>query len=99
MYAMLTGQHPFHGEDGVIRRGILSAEYKKPEGVSEDVIDLLTSILVVDRKKRFTADDVMTHRWATSLGQEPETAPVEKAGKGKERKKKREKGRERDKSK
>jgi len=70
LYVLLTGYYPFYSSD---RRRLYSkitrCSYKWPSNGGESVDarakDLVASLLVVDHRKRLTADEVLQHPWLT----------------------------------
>jgi len=72
MYVCLTGKYPFDGKSrdevfAKIQAGVFDQSQKTFRNVSEDCIDLLRNMLVVDRKKRIKTKAVLKHRWFEQL--------------------------------
>lgn len=70
LYAMTTGRHPFHGNDEVVRKGILSGDFKMQPYFSEELCDLLEGAMKVDRKERLSIDKIVNHPWLASVADE-----------------------------
>jgi len=67
-YILLCGFPPFYGNPmPKLFEQILSGSFDYPadywEHVSDDAIDFINHLLVVDRKERFTADQALAHPW------------------------------------
>lgn len=76
-YILLCGFPPFYGNtDQEIFEKILKADYDFPEDgwadVSEEAIDFIKSILILDHTKRPTAAEALQHPWM--IGNAPTTA-------------------------
>lgn len=68
MYLMLTGVPPFNGEtDTEIYSKVLVGRYSTETlidaGASDEAIDLVSKLLMIDRHKRITAELAMQHPW------------------------------------
>ncbi|EGD82510.1 CAMK protein kinase [Salpingoeca rosetta] len=71
VFVLLTGRPPFKRgqrrwwEDATLRSSILGTRYrfKQEENVSREAQDLVGSLLRVDPKERFTAEEVLLHPW------------------------------------
>lgn len=68
MYMLLTGNPPFDGETDKevlrnVRQGKFSLEGSEFENLSEDAMDLLKQLLVLDMNKRIQAEDAINHPW------------------------------------
>jgi len=68
LYILLCGFPPFHGEtEDDIYDKISAGEWQfiSPywDDVSEDAKDLIRKLLVLDRQKRFTAEQALKHKW------------------------------------
>jgi len=65
LFVMLSGQPPFFGQ-GVVQK-ILNGDYSMTHGVwrqiSPEARQLVSKLLVVDPKKRYTAEEVLKHPW------------------------------------
>jgi len=59
LYHMVTGETPFEAKEESVMKG----EFKKPEGVSAELADLIEKMLVVDVDKRASLADVIAHPW------------------------------------
>jgi len=59
LYTMVTGEPPFEPTE----ESVLEGTFKKPEGVSADLVDLLDKMLVVDTSKRVSLSEVAAHPW------------------------------------
>ena len=68
LYILICGFPPFYADDDVsLFKNIKSGEFEYTEpywdDASEEVKDLINSMLVVDPTKRITADGAMKHQW------------------------------------
>ena len=81
LYILICGFPPFYEEHTpelfkIIKRG----EYDFPEpywdDVSEEAKDLISKLLIVDPKKRYTAAQVFEHPWMASENQTKEGKPL-----------------------
>jgi len=68
LYVFMSGYLPFQGDNrNDVFYKIQNAKYhfNHPEfnDCSEEVKDLIKSLLVVDPKKRLTAGDALSHKW------------------------------------
>lgn len=64
LYAMLSGTVPFKANDmSELHKIISSGKFLEIEGVSKEVNNLLHGILEIDPKKRFGADEILSHPW------------------------------------
>lgn len=75
-YILLCGFPPFYDENNAalfisIKSG--SYDYPSPywDCVSDEAKNLIDKMLVVDPKKRYTADDVLKHPWVSSASNAP----------------------------
>jgi len=59
LYHMVTGETPFEPNEESVMAGV----YKKPVGVSPQLIDLIEKMLVVDPSKRASIEEVAAHPW------------------------------------
>ncbi|RUS90298.1 hypothetical protein EGW08_001896, partial [Elysia chlorotica] len=80
-YILLCGFPPFRSPDRnqtELFEFIKAGEYEflSPywDSTSKSAKDLISRLLIVDRRKRFTSVDVLSHKWVVSNGQ-PETVP------------------------
>lgn len=77
LYAMLSGTVPFKTTDmNELHRMILRGEYSQIEGVSKEANNLISSILEVDPRKRFTAEEILNHPWL--MNENPENGTSSK---------------------
>lgn len=72
MYVMLSGQLPFWAPNiqqvlHKITSGVYSLTAEVWRNVSPQALDLLRKLLVVDPKKRPSADEALTHPWFTQV--------------------------------
>jgi len=108
LYAMTTGRHPFHGNDENVRRTILEGSFKAQPYFSPELVDLLQNTLKVDRKQRFSVDQIVEHPWMASIADEWKAKTQEaiiaslsegdgdsSGSEGEEKEKEKEKGKER----
>ena len=70
MYILLSGKPPFGGEDDEevmanIAEGEADLECSPFNRMSKSAVDLLKKILVKDKKKRISAQEVLNHPWFT----------------------------------
>ena len=70
MYILLSGKPPFGGEDDEevmanIAEGEADLECSPFNRMSKSAVDLLRKILVKDKKKRISAQEVLNHPWFT----------------------------------
>lgn len=64
LFALVCGYLPFEDPNTAqLYKKILSGEYKTARWISHDVKDLLSKILDVDPKKRYTAAQIRIHPW------------------------------------
>ena len=64
LYAMLCGFLPFDDEDKQnIYKKILKCEIEYPYNLTDDAIDLMKKILVLNPEKRITIEDIKKHRF------------------------------------
>ncbi len=64
LFALVCGYLPFEDPNTAqLYKKILSGEYKTARWISHDVKDLISKILEVDPKKRYTASQIRTHPW------------------------------------
>jgi len=81
LYVLLAGFLPFDDEDpDKLFALILNCEMEYPQWFSEQAIDLLTNILRVDSRERYTIRQILAHPWCIfqSSGGEVLYAPSEK---------------------
>ena len=64
LYVMSTGCLPFDEKSMPdLFSKIRSAKYRQPKGISNDLIDLISKILIADPKQRISIDDIQQHSW------------------------------------
>ncbi|KAG2232187.1 hypothetical protein INT48_004115 [Thamnidium elegans] len=64
LYAMLTGQLPFHCDTmPELFKKISLAHYMEPNTLSEEALHLIKSLLCRNPKRRITAEGVLKHPW------------------------------------
>eukprot|EP01112_Ceratiomyxa_fruticulosa_P018797 TRINITY_DN6065_c0_g1_i1.p1 TRINITY_DN6065_c0_g1~~TRINITY_DN6065_c0_g1_i1.p1 ORF type:complete len:340 (+),score=76.27 TRINITY_DN6065_c0_g1_i1:179-1198(+) len=71
MYILLCGFPPFYADnDDELFDQILGGKYDLPspywDNISQPAIDLLSKLLVLDEKQRYTPTQVLAHPWITS---------------------------------
>jgi len=59
LYNMVTGEMAFEPTEESVMAGV----YKKPAGVSPQLVDLIEKMLVVDPSKRASIEEVAAHPW------------------------------------
>jgi len=72
MYLCLAGMYPFDGRSrdevfAKIQSGSFDSSPKVFKNVSQDCIDLLKQMLVVDRRKRIKTTKILEHKWFNQL--------------------------------
>ncbi|TMW55519.1 hypothetical protein Poli38472_010401 [Pythium oligandrum] len=80
-YILLCGYPPFHDDSqSMLFRKIKAGkfEFDSPywDNISVDAKDLISKMLIVDTKQRWTADQLLTHKWIT--GTDVATVPLTK---------------------
>lgn len=70
-YLMLSGEFPFDGKskEEVAQKiiiGKIDFESEAWQNVSEDAKDFIRKLLVVDPKKRYSANEALNHHWIVS---------------------------------
>ncbi|CEP08069.1 hypothetical protein [Parasitella parasitica] len=64
LYAMLTGQLPFHCDTmPELFKKISLAHYSEPNSLSEEALSLIKCLLCRNPKRRITAEGVLKHAW------------------------------------
>lgn len=64
LYAMLTGQLPFHCETmPELFKKISLAHYSEPSTLSDEALNLIKCLLCRNPKRRITAENVLKHAW------------------------------------
>ena len=64
LYALICGYLPFEDPDtGKLYKKIINGDFTIPKFISPDAKDLLKCILHVDANKRYTINDIRSHRW------------------------------------
>mmetsp|Transcript_43746 Transcript_43746/g.70130 ORF Transcript_43746/g.70130 Transcript_43746/m.70130 type:complete len:824 (-) Transcript_43746:425-2896(-) len=67
LYVLLAGFLPFDEDNAnELFKKICTGDFRFPQTFSNDVIDLLNNVLVVDPVKRYTLHDIKTHSWFQS---------------------------------
>ena len=70
LYTMLCGRLPFEDKDNqLLYNKIKEGNFKIPEFLSENAKDILTKIINVDPKKRYTISQIKKHPWFNQLDQ------------------------------
>jgi len=77
MYILLCGFPPFYEESNAqLFKAIMEGRFSYPDpywsGVSDSAKDLINKLLVVDPKKRLTADQALQHPWIAGTTANPE---------------------------
>lgn len=77
-YILLCGFPPFYGDNvPKLFEQILQGAYDYPadywDSVSDTAIDFIDHLLVVDRKKRYTAEQALAHPWLSSTAPKRDT--------------------------
>lgn len=66
LYAMLTGQLPFHCDTmPELFKKISLAQYAEPNTLSDEALSLIKCLLCRNPKRRITAEGVLKHAWLT----------------------------------
>lgn len=64
LYAMLTGQLPFHCDTmPELFKKISLAHYSEPNSLSDEALSLIKCLLCRNPKRRITAENVLKHAW------------------------------------
>lgn len=64
LFALVSGYLPFEDPNtSILYKKILSCDYSTPKWISSEVKDLISLILEVDPKKRYTIDNIRKHVW------------------------------------
>ena len=71
IYEMVAGKPPFEGDKDntlVLFQNIMNSKFKMPEGICENLQDLLTKLFIADPEKRLgggpgDAKEIMNHPW------------------------------------
>jgi serine/threonine protein kinase len=64
LYAMLTGQLPFHCDTmPELFKKISLAQYTEPDMISDDALNLIKCLLCRNPKRRITAEAALKHAW------------------------------------
>ena len=64
LYAMLCGFLPFDDTDNQkLYQKIIKGDFEYPDFLSNEVIDLISHILIVDPNKRFGIKEIKNHKW------------------------------------
>lgn len=77
LYVMLCGFPPFYDEDNQKLFDLIkNAEYDFPspywDSISENAKDLIRKLLLVDKEKRLTVDQILKHPWLTGTNSDNE---------------------------
>ena len=68
LYEMLTGLPPHYTNNkGEMTRRILEAELNFPEHLNRDVVDLMSSLLSRNPKKRLNFHEIKNHKWCSDI--------------------------------
>jgi calcium-dependent protein kinase len=77
LYILVTGHLPFMGTSIVqIYPKILNCDYEVPESCSDEIIDLLKHMLMIDVTQRYTAQQCLHHPWFDTAEYLQETKKV-----------------------
>ena len=70
LYAMLCGGVPFEDQNNEkLYQKIMSGKYKIPNFLSDGAKDIISKILVIDPKKRYTINQIKKHPWFNQIDQ------------------------------
>jgi calcium-dependent protein kinase len=74
MYILLSGYLPFGGTGAAevfekVQAGEYSFSQKEWKKVSDEAMDLISKMLQVDTKKRYTAEQCLKHEWFVKAGE------------------------------
>ena len=71
LFNILSGELPFHGQDTIVIRAIMKADYRFSSPVWHDVSaearDLVSRLLQINTFLRLTADEALRHPWLLDL--------------------------------
>ena len=70
LYSIVTGHMPFKANTkDSLNKMILRGEFKFPEDVqlSEELVDLIQKMLIVNPDKRITIEEIFKHKWITKI--------------------------------
>lgn len=75
-YVLLSGLSPFMGDDdtetlGNVIRGRYSFDFSEFDHVSTDARDIISRLLVTDKRKRLTATQCLKHPWLKRISRQP----------------------------
>ena len=77
MYMMITGSLPFTGKNkSQVFNTIMDGQYEAPNGCSAEGADLISKMLCLDEKKRYSATQCLEHNWFKVSENLPEKPPV-----------------------
>jgi len=66
LYAMITGRLPFAGNNNAeVAQNIIMGNYKVPSSCSNNLSDLIYSMLQVDQNIRFNITQIKAHPWVS----------------------------------
>ncbi|XP_071510023.1 uncharacterized protein [Diadema antillarum] len=72
LYVLVSGALPFDGKTlHNLRARVLSGQFRIPFFMSEGCEDLIRHMLVLDAGRRYTTDQVLSHRWTKADGPDP----------------------------
>jgi len=82
MYVMLCGYPPFNGQTdeailNKVRRGVYSFNAGDWKRVSEDAKNLIRSLLKMNPKERFNAEQALNHEWIADKAPKAEQLPLQ----------------------
>lgn len=73
LYVMVTGEHPWNiSNTSIMLHQILKGSYCVPHNLSPELRDLITGMMTVNPRNRYTMDTVLNHPW---LKRESELRP------------------------
>lgn len=77
LFSMVTGENPWNiSNTSIMLHQILKGAYKTPTGVSEECQNLLSNMLKVNPRDRYTMEQVLQHPWI-KIGDQSQYAAME----------------------
>ena len=80
LFILVTGKYPFgeplHDKPTDIYRRIVEGDYMVPDGISPGCSELISSLLVIDPRRRASLDFIKAHHWFTGICFVPVPVPA-----------------------